>query len=49
MKVALIGATGRTGRLVLAELLSRADLATFLVHVLEQHLYPRQAPFVWAK
>jgi putative NADH-flavin reductase len=26
----------------------RADLATFLVDVLEQHLYPHQAPFVWA-
>jgi hypothetical protein len=27
----------------------RADLATFLVDVLEGHLYPRQAPFVWAQ
>ena len=27
----------------------RADLATFLADVLEDHLYPRQAPFVWAK
>ena len=27
----------------------RADLATFLVDVLDDHLYPRQAPFVWAK
>jgi putative NADH-flavin reductase len=27
----------------------RADLATFLVDTLEQHLYPRQAPFVWAQ
>ena len=27
----------------------RADLAVFLVDVLDQHLYPRQAPFVWAK
>lgn len=27
----------------------RADLATFLVDVLDQHLYPRRAPFVWAK
>lgn len=26
-----------------------ADLATFLVDVLEQDLYPRQAPFVWTK
>ena len=26
----------------------RADLAVFLVDVLDQHLYPRQAPFVWA-
>jgi uncharacterized protein YbjT (DUF2867 family) len=27
----------------------RADLATFLADTLEQHLYPQQAPFVWAK
>jgi putative NADH-flavin reductase len=27
----------------------RSDLATFLVDVLENDLYPRQAPFVWAK
>lgn len=27
----------------------RADLATFLVDVLDGHLYPHQAPFVWAK
>ncbi len=27
----------------------RADLATFLIDTLDQHLYPRQAPFVWAK
>lgn len=27
----------------------RADLAVFLADVLDQHLYPRQAPFVWAK
>jgi putative NADH-flavin reductase len=27
----------------------RADLATFLADVLDHHLYPRQAPFVWAK
>jgi putative NADH-flavin reductase len=27
----------------------RADLATFLADVLEDHLYPRQAPFVWAR
>jgi putative NADH-flavin reductase len=27
----------------------RADLAVFLVDAVDQHLYPRQAPFVWAK
>jgi len=27
----------------------RADLAVFLVDVLDQHLYPHQAPFVWAR
>lgn len=27
----------------------RADLAVFLADVLDQHLYPRKAPFVWAK
>lgn len=27
----------------------RADLAVFLVDVLDHDLYPRQAPFVWAK
>ena len=27
----------------------RADLAVFLVDVLDQHLYPSQAPFVWAR
>jgi putative NADH-flavin reductase len=27
----------------------RADLASFLIQVLEEDLYPRQAPFVWAK
>lgn len=27
----------------------RADLAVFLADVLDQHPYPRQAPFIWAK
>lgn len=61
MRIAVIGATGRTGTPLVhqqlprghdahrtgASSIRRADLAASLVEVVEQDLYPMQAPFVW--
>lgn len=47
MKVLVLGARGRTGRLVVAELQRRGhEPNATLVDVLEQGLYLRQAPLV---
>ena len=52
MKVAVIGASGRTGHLLVEELLRRGHQVTALARDpanlgdLEEHLYPRLAPFV---